>query len=349
MVRAARRPGGREQGSAAHGRAEHCVSLGIPIWWDGRITRPTPPFLLPLQWNCSEYTRPLGGRQSHAVCTNIGPYTRGVVGSLFVVATPIGNLDDLTLRAARVLGEVDLIAAENTKTASKLLRHLQVSTTTLPYNDRNKARATGRIIAALKADQDVALTTDAGTPGLSDPGQDLVRDAVAAGATVVPVPGASAVTALLSVAGVRTRTAHFIGFLPRKAGERQRRLESIAEHGEPALAFESPRRIMSSLAAIATVMPDAHLVVGREMTKLHEEIWRGAPADAVAHFENPRGEFALLIVPPEPQPERWSDDAVRAALRLEQEAGRRRPAASATVASRSSRPRREVYALWPDR
>jgi 16S rRNA (cytidine1402-2'-O)-methyltransferase len=271
-----------------------------------------------------------------------------VVGTLFVVATPIGNLDDLTLRAARVLGEVDLIAVENTQTASKLLRHLQISTTTSPYNDRNKARATGRIIAALRAGEDVALTTDAGTPGLSDPGQDLVRDAIAIGARVVPVPGASAAAALLSVAGVRTRTAHFIGFLPRKAGERQRLLASIAERGEPAVAFESPRRIVASLTAIATVMPTAHLVIGREMTKLHEEIWRGAPADAVAHFHNPRGEFSLLIVPRQPQPETWSDDAVRTALRRERDAGQRRPAASAAVALLSNRPRREVYALWPD-
>ena len=271
-----------------------------------------------------------------------------MVGTLFVVATPIGNLDDLTLRAARVLGEVDLIAAENTKTASILLRHLDATTPTQPYNDRNKTRATGRIIATLVSGKDVAITTDAGTPGLSDPGQDLVREAISVGATVVPVPGASAATALLSVAGVRTRTAHFIGFLPRKPGERRRLLESIAERGEPTLAFESPRRVAASLNAIASAIPNAHLVIGREMTKLHEEIWRGTPADAVSHFQAPRGEFSLLIVPPEPRLEQWSDGAVQAALRLEQEAGQRRRAASANVASLANRPRRDVYALWPD-
>ena len=129
----------------------------------------------------------------------------------------------------------------------------------------------------------MALITDAGTPGLSDPGQDLVREALAIAATVIPVPGASAATTLLSVAGVRTRTTRLLGFLPRKAGERQRLCQSIVERGEPAIVFESPRRIAASLATIAAAIPDAHLVVGRELTKLHEEIWRGTPADAVDH------------------------------------------------------------------
>ncbi|MEE9277121.1 MAG: ribosomal RNA small subunit methyltransferase I, partial [Dehalococcoidia bacterium] len=145
-------------------------------------------------------------------------YTAGVPKTLYVVATPIGNLEDLTKRAARVLAEVDVIAAENTRVAAKLLRHLGVRKSCLSYNDRNKARTTARLVRELDAGADVALVTDAGTPGISDPGQDLVAAALQAGATVIPIPGPSAVTALLSVAGVRTRTARVLGFLPRKRG-----------------------------------------------------------------------------------------------------------------------------------
>ena len=149
----------------------------------------------------------------------------------------------------------------------------------------------------------------------------------------MPVPGASAATALLSVAGVRTRTVRLLGFLPRKRGERRALLASLAEAGEPGLAFESPRRVAASLSDVAAVLPDASLVVGRELTKLHEEIWRGGSADAIAHFaspdgEAPRGEFTLLIVPATGAGGRWSEAAVRSALRAEQSAagaaGRRR-------------------------
>ena len=195
-----------------------------------------------------------------------------MAGTLYVVATPIGNLEDLTPRAARVLAEADLIAAENTRTAAKLLRRGGARTPCLPYNDRNKGRSSGRILRALADGAAVALISDAGTPGISDPGQDLVAAAVAAGATVVPVPGASAVTALLSVAGVRARSARLLGFLPRKQGERRRRLQEIAAAGEPAVVFESPHRLRASLADIAAVLPQAQLVMGRELTKRHEEI-----------------------------------------------------------------------------
>ena len=274
-------------------------------------------------------------------------------GTLYVVATPIGNLEDLSARAARVLGEVDLIAAENTGTARRLLRRLGLRTRCLPYNDRNKGRSTGAIVAALSAGQSVALVSDAGTPGLSDPGQDLVAAAAAAGATVSPLPGASAAMALLSVAGVRTRTVRLLGFLPRRAGERRALLASLGAGGEPALAFESPHRLGASLATLTEVLPEARLVVGRELTKLHEEIWRGIPAEAVAHFASssgrgPRGEFTLLIVPGEPMHDVWDETAVRAALAAERSGGKRRGEAAAAVARRSGWARSAVYGLWED-
>ena len=271
-----------------------------------------------------------------------------MAGTLYVVATPIGNLEDLTPRAARVLAEADLIAAENTRTAAKLLRRGGARTPCLPYNDRNKGRSSGRILRALADGAAVALISDAGTPGISDPGQDLVAAAVAAGATVVPVPGASAVTALLSVAGVRARSARLLGFLPRKQGERRRRLQEIAAAGEPAVVFESPHRLRASLADIAAVLPQAQLVMGRELTKRHEEIWRGSAAEALRHFRQPRGEFAIVVAPPTPVAPRWSNAEVRAALREARAAGQSRRDAAKAIAAPAGWPRRELYALWPE-
>ncbi len=267
-------------------------------------------------------------------------------GTLYVVATPIGNLADLTERAARVLGEVDLIAAENSKTASTLLKHIGLRTSVVPYNDRNKARTTARLLSSLAEGRDVALISDAGTPGISDPGQDLVREARTVDVTVVPVPGASAVATLLSVAGSWGRTYRMIGFLPRKGGERRTALERIAAVGEPTVLFESPHRIAKTLVDLEAVLPEARLVVGRELTKLHEEIWTGGPAEAVEHFTSPRGEFALLVIPLGKSDEAWTDEAVLAALRGERASGLSHRDAATSVAAESGRPRREVYALW---
>ncbi len=269
-----------------------------------------------------------------------------MTGTLFVVATPIGNLEDLTQRAARVLAEVDLVAAENTKTAAKLLRHLEIRTKVVPYNDRNKGRTTAPLIAALRDGQRVALISDAGTPGISDPGQDLVDQARQAGATVVPLPGPSAVATLLSAAGSWGRGYRMIGFLPRKSGPRRAAFEQIASIGEPTVLFESPHRIGQALDDLASVLPEAHLVVGRELTKLHEEIWTGSPAEAITHFTTPRGEFALLVIPPPASNIGWSDQAVIEALREQREAGTSHRDAASSVARDSGRPRRQVYALW---
>ena len=294
-----------------------------------------------------EYRFPVARAQRAERCRRL-TYTPAVAGTLYVVATPIGNLEDLTARAARVLADADLIAAENTRTASKLLRRLHPRGRCVPYNDRNKARSTPALLAALADGRAVALMSDAGTPGLSDPGQDLVAAALRAGAQVIPVPGPSALTALLSVAGVRARTVRFLGFLPRRAGERRRLLAEVTERGEPVIAFESPRRLRDTLAAIDRATPKAHLVIGRELTKRHEEIWRGSAAEALVRFERPLGEFTLLIAPPAPQPATWPDAEVIEALRREREDGRRRSQAAAAVAARSGWSRRAVYALWPD-
>ena len=275
-------------------------------------------------------------------------YAARMSGTLYVVSTPIGNLEDLSARAARILATVELIAAENTRSAAKLLKDVAPNTRCVPYNDRNKARTTAGLLAHLADGQSLALITDAGAPSISDPGQDLVEAAVTAGVTVVPIPGPSAVTTLLSVAGHWGRQVSLHGFAPRRSGERRRLFTQIGERSEAALLFESPHRLRAMLADLEHSLPQARLVVGRELTKLHEEIWRGSASEAVDHFDAPRGEFVLLVIPPPATAPTWTDAKVGEALRGLRGAGKSRSAASAEVARETGRPKREVYALWPE-
>jgi 16S rRNA (cytidine1402-2'-O)-methyltransferase len=214
---------------------------------------------------------------------------------LFVVATPIGNLDDVTARAVRVLGEVGTIAAEDTRITSRLLARHGIRKPMISYRAPVERRGLPRVMAALD-EGDVALVSDAGSPTLSDPGQVLVEAAWSAGHTVVPIPGASAITAALSVAGYGGPGFTFLGYLPRKPGEMRRLLASLAADPRPAVAFESPYRVRKSLALLAEVLPERHLTLGRELTKLHEQVLRGTAVKvAEALGEPPRGEFTLVI------------------------------------------------------
>ncbi len=214
---------------------------------------------------------------------------------LFVVATPIGNLDDVTARAVRVLGEVGTIAAEDTRITSRLLARHGIRKPMISYRAPVERRGLPRVMAALD-EGDVALVSDAGSPTLSDPGQALVEAAWSAGHTVVPIPGASAVTAALSVAGYGGPGFTFLGYLPRKPGEMRRLLASLAADPRPAVAFESPYRVRKSLALLAEVLPERHLTLGRELTKLHEQVLRGTAVKvAEALGDPPRGEFTLVI------------------------------------------------------
>ena len=214
---------------------------------------------------------------------------------LFVVATPIGNLEDLSARAIRVLGEVSAIAAEDTRVTSRLLARHGIRKPLLSYRAPVERRGLPRVIAALD-EGDVALVSDAGTPTLSDPGQALVTAAWAAGHTVVPIPGPSAITSALSIAGYGGPGFTFLGYLPRKPGEMRRLLESVRADGRPAVAFESPFRIRKSLELIAESLPDRSLTVTRELTKMHEEVIRGTAAEVLrALGDRARGEFTLVI------------------------------------------------------
>jgi 16S rRNA (cytidine1402-2'-O)-methyltransferase len=281
------------------------------------------------------------------------------MGTLFVVATPIGNLEDVTLRALRVLGEVRLIAAEDTRTARKLLSHHGIGNRLVSYNEHNSAVRVPRILEALR-EGDVALVSEGGTPVISDPGLDLVAAAVEAGFEVVPVPGPSAVTAALAVSGLPTRQFTYVGFLPRRRGERRRRLASLRDDPRTIVAFESPRRLRGSLADALAELGERRITVCRELTKVFEEVFRGTIGEALAHFAEPRGEFTLVV---EGSPFdsstklragtlRTSGDTGQAEEAARDELARRRrdgePAKLAVpaVAKRYGLSRREAYRLW---
>lgn len=219
----------------------------------------------------------------------------GSVSRLYVVGTPIGNLEDLSARAIRVLGEVSAIAAEDTRITSRLLARHGIRKPLLSYRAPVERRGLPRVMAALDGG-DVALVSDAGTPTLSDPGQALVTAAWAGGHTVVPIPGPSSVTAALSIAGYGGPGFTFLGYLPRKPGAMRRLLGSLVEDERPAVAFESPFRVRKSLQLIAEALPERSITVTRELTKLHEEVMRGTAAEILdALGDRTRGEFTLVI------------------------------------------------------
>jgi 16S rRNA (cytidine1402-2'-O)-methyltransferase len=217
------------------------------------------------------------------------------LSTLFVVGTPIGNLEDLTARAARVLGEATAVAAEDTRVTARLLARLGLRKSMISYRAPVERRGLPAVLRALEAG-DVALVSDAGTPGVNDPGQRLVAAAVEAGHAVVPIPGPSAVAAALSISGFHGEGHVFLGYLPRKPGELRRLLGGLATDRRPAVAFESPHRIRRSLAVISEQLVDRPLMVARELTKVHEQVLRGTAAEALAALaEVPRGEITLVI------------------------------------------------------
>jgi 16S rRNA (cytidine1402-2'-O)-methyltransferase len=217
------------------------------------------------------------------------------LNKLFVIGTPIGNLDDTTARAIRVLGEVGAIAAEDTRITARLLARHGIRKPLISYRAPVERRGLPRVLAALD-EHDVALVSDAGTPTVSDPGQALVEAAWSAGHRVVPIPGPSAVTAALSVAGYGGPGFTFLGYLPRKPGEMRRLLATLVDDPRPTVAFDSPYRVVKSLAVIAEILPERRLTVGRELTKLHEEVLRGTAAELAEALDGrARGEFTLVI------------------------------------------------------
>lgn len=222
------------------------------------------------------------------------------MGTLYIVGTPIGNLEDLSPRGLRTLVEADLIAAEDTRVTRGLLSHFGVHAPLVTYTDAyapQKASRLARVMGALAAGQRVALVSDAGMPGLADPGYELVTAALRAGHQVVVVPGPSAITAALVAAGVPADRFTFVGYLPRKAAARKALLAELADEPGAIIAFETPHRLPEALADLVQAFGDRPMAVARELTKLFEEVWRGATVDALAHFQQQpaRGELTLVI------------------------------------------------------
>jgi 16S rRNA (cytidine1402-2'-O)-methyltransferase len=213
---------------------------------------------------------------------------------LYVVATPIGNLEDISLRALRVLRQVNLIAAEDTRKTRRLLTAYNIETPLTSYHEHSRRAKLDYLLRYLEK-EDLALVSEAGVPGLSDPGYDLIVTAIERGMCVVPVPGPSAVITALVVSGLPTDQFVYVGFLPRRKGQRQRLLSSVRGEPRSIVAFETPHRLREALTDIEEILGDRRVSVCRELTKVHEEVFRGRVSQAREHFAEPRGEFSLVV------------------------------------------------------
>jgi 16S rRNA (cytidine1402-2'-O)-methyltransferase len=271
------------------------------------------------------------------------------MGTLYIVGTPIGNLEDISLRALRILKEVALIAAEDTRQTRKLLTRYQITTPLTSYYEHNKLAKLDDILTTLE-EKDVALVSEAGMPGISDPGYELIKAAIAHGIPVMPVPGPSALVTALAISGLPTDSFVYLGFLPRRQGERRRLLGSLAGEKRTLVAFEAPHRLQKSLVDLADVLGDRQIAVARELTKIYEEIWRGSLSQALEHFEQnpPRGEFTLVIAGAGDDQAAWDEEQVRAALAELLSQGLDKKEAIKQVAKAAHWPRRQVYKVAVD-
>ena len=268
---------------------------------------------------------------------------------LYLVATPIGNLKDVTLRALEVLGEVGLIAAEDTRVTRRLLDRHEISTPTTSYHEHNTHTKTPRLVLELQT-KDVALVSDAGMPGINDPGSELVRAAAEAGIQVVPIPGPSALTSAIAVSGLDIDQFVYLGYLPKKRASRAKLLSSLSGEKRALLLLETPHRLKVALEDVLEALGDRRMAVCRELTKLHEEVFRGAVSEAMAHFTEPRGEFTLVIEGSgeEDRDGPLGEDEARVLLAELRADGARVQDAVAQVTEAAGLPRRLVYRLWVD-
>jgi len=222
-----------------------------------------------------------------------------LVPGLYIVATPIGNLEDITLRALRVLRAADLIACEDTRHTQKLLSHFEIKKPTVSYHEHNEAARSRELLARIAAGERVALVSDAGTPGISDPGERIIRAAIESGVPVISVPGPSAFISALVASGLRTDSFRFLGFLPSRAGERRSALERLRETIETLVFYEAPHRILETLSDLELVFgPERRVVIARELTKVHEELLRGTASDmrsVLTQREAIKGEMTIIV------------------------------------------------------
>ncbi len=264
---------------------------------------------------------------------------------LYVVATPIGNLEDISQRALRVLREVKLIAAEDTRKTRRLLDAYDIKTRLTSYYEHNKLTKLDYILEQLK-EIDVALVSEAGMPGISDPGYELIAAAAARNFQVVPIPGPSAVISALAVSGLPTDSFKFIGFLPARSAARKHTLEAVADEPSTIVVLEAPHRVAAALADIFTTLGDRRIAAGRELTKLHEEVFRGTVSEAIKHFVSPRGEFTLVIEGKGAAAAPQMTESVEARLHGLYLKGVPAKEAVAAVAGETGLKRKELYRAW---
>lgn len=270
------------------------------------------------------------------------------MGMLYLVGTPIGNLDDITMRAVKTLQSVDLIAAEDTRHTGKLLKHWQIETPQLSYHDHNRHSRIPELIDRLLDGKAIALVTDAGMPGISDPGYELVKVCIEAGIRVVPIPGVTAVITALTASGLPTQRFVFEGFLPTDNQERRSRLEALTIESRTILIYESPHHLLATLQDLAAQFGSTrNIAIARELTKLHEEFWRGDLEGAIAHFttQTPRGEFTLVIDGAVDRQIVWTQEQLLSELKAIMLSGVSRSQASRQLAAVSLLPRRQLYQL----
>ena len=268
--------------------------------------------------------------------------------TLYIVATPIGNLEDMTFRSLRILRSVNLIAAEDTRHTGKLLQHFQIDTPQISYHEHNTQQRIPLFLQRLQQGETIALVTDAGVPGISDPGLELVQACIEAGITVTPIPGACAIITALCAAGIATGRFVFEGFLPAKAKARQAHLEGLRQETRTLVFYESPHRLREMLTDLGhNFGMDRPLVLARELTKLHEEFWRGTIAAALTHYQdhNPQGEYTIVVEGTVIEPLAWSEAQLQDELKRLLSQGLSRSDACRHLAAASQRSRRELYQL----
>ena len=269
-------------------------------------------------------------------------------GTLYIVGTPIGNLEDMTFRAIKILQAADYIAAEDTRHTGKLLHHFQIKTPQISYHEHNRHQRLPELIDKLLLGQNIALVTDAGMPGISDPGYELVKACADANINIIPIPGACACIVGISASGLPTDRFVFEGFLPAKGQERQHSLEALQIESRTIILYESPHRLRQTLQDLANSLgSDRQIVLARELTKMHEEFWRGNIESAIELYttHEPKGEFTLIIAGIQTDAPIFSEDAIKAELQALIETGVTRSQASRQLAQQTSLPRRQIYQL----
>ncbi len=269
-------------------------------------------------------------------------------GTLYIVGTPIGNLEDTTFRAIKTLQKVDLIAAEDTRHTGKLLQHFEIQTPQLSYHQHNEQSRIPELIEKLNLGKTIALVTDAGMPGISDPGYELVKACVEANISVVPIPGVTASITALSASGLPSNKFIFIGFLPTKIKPREEQLEKLSNSLETIVLYESPYRLLQTLEDLAKILGrNRKIVLARELTKLHEEFWRGTVGEAIINYQNnqPKGEFTIVIAGAEPELPVLSEDTIKQELQELFAQGISRSQASRQLAQKINLSRRKIYQI----